>query len=145
MGNLISTRDRPDVLKNRSILVVNDDIRSIFALTAIFEREGANVEIARNGKEALAKLEKHPRLDLVLMDIAMPEMDGYEATREIRKQGRFAGLPIIALLDEVKQNDQELCMEAGINDWHPHLTDLKQLFSLVRVWMPSLKRTYYLV
>ncbi len=137
---LKNMRNREDVFEGRKILVVDDDIRNIFALTAALEQKGAHIEVARNGKEALAKLKDEPRMDLVLMDIMMPEMDGYQATREIRKQKRFAKLPIIAVTAKATKNDRELCMEAGANDYLAKPIDLDQLFSVIRVWAPKLGR-----
>ncbi len=135
---LKTMRSRADVFEGRKILVVDDDVRNIFALTAALEQKGANIEVARNGKEALAKLKEYPLMDLVLMDIMMPEMDGYQATREIRKQKRFAKLPIIAVTAKATKNDQALCMEAGANDYLAKPIDLHQLFSVIRVWSPGL-------
>ena len=137
---LKTVRNRENDFESRKILVVDDDIRNIFALTAALEQKSANVVVARNGKEALAKLEEDPRIDLVLMDIMMPEMDGFQATREIRKQKRFAKLPIIAVTAKATKNDQARCMEAGVNDYLAKPIDLHQLFSLIRVWMPKMGR-----
>jgi len=137
---LKTMRSREDVFEGRKILVVDDDTRNIFALTAALEQKGANIEAARTGKEALRKLEENPHIDLVLMDIMMPEMDGFQATREIRKQKRFARLPIIAVTAKATKGDQVLCMEAGVNDYLAKPIDLHQLFSLIRVWMPKLGR-----
>ena len=133
-------RSREDLFEGRKILVVDDDVRNIFALTAALEQKGANITVARSGKDALVKLAEDPRMDLVLMDIMMPEMDGFQATREIRKQKRFAGLPIIAVTAKATKNDQVLCMEAGANDYLAKPIDLHQLFSLIRVWMPKMGR-----
>ncbi len=135
---LKTMRSREDIFTGRKILVVDDDVRNIFALTAALEQKGASIEVARNGKEALAKLKENPSVDLVLMDIMMPEMDGYQATREIRKQKRFAKLPIIAVTAKATKNDQVLCMEAGANDYLAKPIDLHQLFSAIRVWTPNL-------
>ena len=129
-----------EIFSGKSFLIVDDDVRNIFALTAALEQKGAAIEVARNGKEALAKLKEFPQLDLVLMDIMMPEMDGYQATREIRKQKRFAKLPIIAVTAKATKNDQLLCMEAGANDYLAKPIDLNQLFSAIRVWTPNLGR-----
>ena len=137
---LQTVRSREDLFAGRKILVVDDDARNIFALTAALEQKGATISIARNGKQALTKLEDDPRIDLVLMDIMMPEMDGYQATREIRKQKRFARLPIIAVTAKATKGDQVLCMEAGANDYLAKPIDLHQLFSLIRVWLPKLGR-----
>jgi len=133
-------RSRENAFDGRKILVVDDDVRNIFALTAALEQKGAHIVIARNGKDALSKLQEDPRMDLVLMDIMMPEMDGFQATREIRKQKRFAGLPIIAVTAKATKNDQTLCMEAGATDYLAKPIDLHQLYSLIRVWMPKLGR-----
>ncbi|MGZ3722784.1 MAG: response regulator, partial [Bdellovibrionales bacterium] len=137
---LEAMRNREKIFEGRKILIVDDDARNIFALTAALEHKGAEVEIARNGKEALTKLRDEPRVDLVLMDIMMPEMDGYQATREIRKQKQFSQLPIIAVTAKATKNDRVLCLEAGANDYLSKPIDLQQLFSLVRVWAPKLGR-----
>ena len=97
----------------------------------------ANIVVARNGKEALTRLEEDPTMDLVLMDIMMPEMNGFQATQDIRKQKRFAKLPIIAVTAKATKNDQVLCLEAGANDYLAKPIDLHQLFSVIRVWMPN--------
>jgi CheY-like chemotaxis protein len=137
---LKTVRSREDVFEGRKILIVDDDVRNIFALTAALEQKGASITVARNGKDALAKLNEDPRMDLVLMDIMMPEMDGFQATREIREQKRFAELPIIAVTAKATKNDQALCLEAGMDDYIAKPIDLHQLFSLLRVWMPKLGR-----
>ncbi len=133
-------RNREEDFEGRRILLVDDDIRNIFALTAALEQKGAIIEVARNGKEALARLKDDPHMDIILMDIMMPEMDGYEATREIRKQGIFAKMPIIAITAKATRKDQVLCMEAGANDYLSKPIDLSQLFSLIRIWSPQLGR-----
>ncbi len=134
---LKTLRSSEDIFEGRKILVVDDDVRNIFALTAALEEKGANIVVARNGKEALTRLEEYPLMDLVLMDIMMPEMNGFQATQEIRKQKRFAKLPIIAVTAKATRNDQVLCMEAGANDYLAKPIDLHQLFSVIRVWMPN--------
>jgi PAS domain S-box-containing protein len=136
---LKAARNRTDVFQGRTILVVDDDVRNIFALTAALEQKGATVETARNGKEALAKLKEDSPVDLVLMDVMMPEMDGYQATREIRKQKRSARLAIIAVTAKATRADQVLCMEAGADDYLAKPIDLHQLFALIRIWMPKLR------
>ena len=132
-------RNRERTLEGRRILLVDDDVRNIFALTSALEPQGAILQIARNGREALARLEEQPDTDLVLMDIMMPEMDGYEATRKIRAQKRFANLPVIAITAKAMRDDQEKCLEAGANDYLAKPIDLEKLLSLVRVWMPIRK------
>jgi CheY-like chemotaxis protein len=122
-------------------MIVEDDVRNVYALTNILEPRGAIVEIARNGQEALALLAKssgHPALaiDLVLMDVMMPVMDGLTATREIRKTTGWKNLPIIALTAKAMPDDQQRCIDAGANDYMAKPLDVEKLLSLVRVWMP---------
>ena len=133
-------RDRETALEGRRVLVVEDDVRNIFALTSILEPKGVKVEIARNGREAIAALGRAPdspdgRIDLVLMDIMMPEMDGLTAMREIRKQPRWRKLPIIALTAKAMKDDQEHCLAAGASDYIAKPLDVERLLSLVRVWI----------
>ena len=123
--------------EEKTILLVDDDIRNIFALTSALEQKGAQIVIGRNGYEALEKLEQNPNIDLVLMDIMMPEMDGIEATKRIRKQAKFAKLPIVAVTAKAMKEDQEKCLEAGANDYISKPVDLDKLLSLIRVWMPK--------
>jgi signal transduction histidine kinase/DNA-binding response OmpR family regulator/CHASE3 domain sensor protein len=135
-------RDRESTLEGRRILVVEDDVRNIFALTSVLEPKGAIVTIARNGREALdilTKTSKQPSgaIDLVLMDIMMPEMDGFTAMREIRKRSEWKNLPIIALTAKAMKDDQEKCLAAGANDYIAKPLDVEKLLSLVRVWMPK--------
>jgi len=137
---LKAARDRESAFDGRRILVVEDDVRNIFALSSVLEPMGAKVEIARNGKEALAALDGRPArgngaIDLVLMDIMMPEMDGITAMREIRKRSELAKLPIIALTAKAMQDDQEKCLAAGANDYIAKPLDVEKLLSLIRVWM----------
>jgi CheY-like chemotaxis protein/signal transduction histidine kinase len=137
---LKTARSRDKVFEARKILVVDDDVRNIFALTSALEHKGAVVEIARNGLEAIAKLNETPDIDLVLMDVMMPEMDGYEATAEIRKDPRWRKLPIIAVTAKAMKDDQERCLQAGSNDYLAKPIDLDRLFSLIRVWLPKMER-----
>ncbi len=135
-------RDRGTTLEGRRILVVEDDVRNVFALSSLLEPKGAQVVIARNGREALEALARSQALpdsaiDLVLMDIMMPEMDGLTAMREIRKQPVLRKLPIIALTAKAMRDDQEKCLEAGANDYIAKPLDVEKLLSLVRVWMPK--------
>jgi signal transduction histidine kinase/DNA-binding response OmpR family regulator/CHASE3 domain sensor protein len=133
-------RNRDAVLEGRRILVVEDDVRNVYALANILEPRGAKVEIARNGREALVRLTKSAgedaAIDLVLMDVMMPVMDGLTATREIRKNPEWRKLPIIALTAKAMPDDQQLCIEAGANDYMAKPLDVEKLLSLVRVWMP---------
>ncbi len=116
---------------------MDDDVRNIFALTSVLEQKGATVVAGRNGQEALDKLNQDPKFDLVLMDIMMPEMDGYEATRRIRKQKRFAHLPIIAVTAKARKDEHKKCLEAGTNDYVSKPVDLDKLLSIIRVWAPQ--------
>lgn len=129
-------RNREKIFEGKVILLVDDDVRNIFALSAALESKGAVIETARNGLEAVEKVKSMTNLDLVLMDIMMPEMDGFEATREIRKDPRFRKLPIIAVTAKAMADDQERCREAGANDYLAKPVDLQKLLSLLRVWMP---------
>jgi CheY-like chemotaxis protein/signal transduction histidine kinase/CHASE3 domain sensor protein len=128
-------RSREKTFDQKSIMIVDDDIRNVFALTAALEQKGAQVVIARDGQEALNKLNEDTRVDLVLMDIMMPVMNGYEAMREIRKQARFGKLPIIALTAKAMKDDRELCLNAGANDYLAKPVDVEKLVSLIRIWM----------
>jgi CheY-like chemotaxis protein/signal transduction histidine kinase/CHASE3 domain sensor protein len=133
-------RNRDKLFEGRRILLVDDDVRNIFALTSALEYKGASVDIARNGREALDKLAALPDVDLVLMDIMMPEMDGYTATREIRKNPKWKKLPIIAVTAKAMKDDQDRCLAAGANDYLAKPIELERLFSLIRVWMPKMER-----
>jgi len=137
---LKAVRGRDRVFEGRTILVVDDDVRNVFALTSALEGRGAKIEVGRNGFEAIAKLDEVPGIDLVLMDIMMPGMDGLEATRRIRADGRFDRLPIIAITAKAMKDDQEQCLNAGANDYLAKPIDLSRLYSLLRVWMPTLER-----
>ncbi|MGE6386993.1 response regulator [Pseudomonas sp. NPDC078416] len=137
---LKTARSRDRVFEGRKILVVDDDVRNIFALTSALEHKGAIVEVGRNGLEAIEKLNTVDDIDLVLMDVMMPEMDGYEATIEIRKNPRWRKLPIIAVTAKAMKDDQDRCLQAGSNDYLAKPIDLDRLFSLIRVWMPKMER-----
>ncbi|WBO58137.1 response regulator [Acidocella sp. MX-AZ03] len=135
-------RNRDALLEGRRILVVEDDVRNVYALTNILEPRGALVEIARNGKEALerlatSQLHRELAVDLVLMDVMMPVMDGLTATRAIRENPAWAKLPIIALTAKAMPDDQQRCIEAGASDYMAKPLDVEKLLSLVRVWMPK--------
>ncbi|MBJ3787000.1 response regulator [Devosia sediminis] len=135
-------RNRDALLEGRRILVVEDDVRNVYALTNILEPRGAVVEIARNGQEALDRLakaaeESDTAIDLVLMDVMMPVMDGLTATREIRKNPVWKKLPILALTAKAMPDDQQRCIDAGANDYMAKPLDVEKLLSLVRVWMPK--------
>jgi CheY-like chemotaxis protein/CHASE3 domain sensor protein len=136
---LRQARDREAVFAGRKILIAEDDVRNIFALGHVLEPKGAELIIARNGREAVDQLRRRPDIDLVLMDIMMPEMDGFEAMRAIRglDGARYTKLPIIALTAKAMPDDQERCMRAGANDYIAKPLDVEMLLSLIRVWMPK--------
>ena len=135
---LRQARQRDAVLDGRRILLAEDDVRNIFALSSVFEPLGAKLVIARNGKEALQKLEaERSQIDLVLMDIMMPEMDGLTALRHIREHAEWASLPVIALTAKAMADDRERCLAAGANDYIAKPIDIDKLVSLCRVWMPK--------
>ena len=134
-------RHRDALLEGRRILIVEDDVRNVYALTNILEPRGALIQIARNGQEALDALEKSiaddaSKIDLVLMDVMMPVMDGLTATRAIRKNPDWKKLPIITLTAKAMPDDQQRCIDAGANDYMAKPLDVEKLLSLVRVWMP---------
>jgi CheY-like chemotaxis protein/signal transduction histidine kinase len=138
---LKSARDRENALEGRRVLVVEDDVRNVFALSSVLEPKGISVVIARNGREALEVLSRSQhdgsRIDLVLMDIMMPEMDGLTAMREIRKRSEWKNLPIIALTAKAMADDHDKSLAAGANDYIAKPLDVEKLLSLVRVWMPK--------
>ena len=124
-----------NILENKTILVVDDDMRNVFALSSLLESYNAKVIIGKNGLEGIEKLNEHPETDLVLMDIMMPEMDGYEATKKIRKDKRFKDIPIIALTAKAMKEDREKCIAAGANEYLAKPIDRDKLISLLRVWL----------
>ena len=126
---------RDDIFENKKLLVVDDDMRNIYSVSAILEEKGFDIEIATNGQEAIEALNDAPDKDLVLMDIMMPEMDGYEAMQIIRKDARFSSLPIIALTAKAMKGDKQKCVAAGANDYITKPLDADKLLSLIRVWL----------
>ncbi|MDR5761289.1 response regulator [Caballeronia sp. LZ035] len=129
------SRSRDRVLDGRRVLLVDDDIRNIFSLSSALEHQGLKVDIGRNGFEAIEALNKNPDIDVVLMDVMMPGMDGLEATRRIREDARFRKLPIIAITAKAMKDDQEQCLAAGASDYLAKPIDIDRLYSLLRVWM----------
>jgi CheY-like chemotaxis protein len=123
------------VFTGKHVLVVDDDVRNIFALTSLLEAHGMNIGFAENGKDAIMRLKQDAAYDLVLMDVMMPEMDGYETTRAIRATPEFKNLPIIALTAKAMKGDREKCIEAGASDYITKPVDSDQLLSLMRVWL----------
>jgi CheY-like chemotaxis protein/CHASE3 domain sensor protein len=122
-------------IKGKKVLIVDDDMRNIFALSSALQSYDMEVEIAGDGEEAIAKLEEITDIDIVLMDIMMPKMDGYEATRYIRKQNKWAKLPVIALTAKAMKDDREKCIEAGANDYITKPVDMDRLISLMQLWL----------
>jgi CheY-like chemotaxis protein len=124
-----------EALRNRKALVVDDDARNIFALTTVLENHDMKVLSATNGRQAIEIIKHEPDLSVVLMDIMMPDMDGYETLREIRKQPEFRALPILALTAKAMKGDREKCLEAGASDYIAKPVNTDQLVSLLRVWL----------
>ncbi|HEX6573898.1 MAG TPA: HAMP domain-containing protein [Gemmatimonadaceae bacterium] len=127
--------DADAVIAGKRILIVDDDVRNIFSLTSVLEDHGMNVRFSENGKDALAALREDPGVDAILMDVMMPEMDGYETTRAIREMPEFKSLPIIALTAKAMKGDREKCIAAGASDYITKPVDTEQLLSLLRVWL----------
>src|SRR4051812_6952237 len=123
------------VFQGKKVLVVDDDVRNVFALTSVLEANGMEVLFAENGREAIEAIEANPEVDLVLMDVMMPELDGYEATRVIRRNPAFKRLPIIALTAKAMKGDREDSIAAGASDYITKPVDVDQLLSLMRVWL----------
>ncbi|EKF73600.1 sensor histidine kinase/respose regulator [Alcanivorax hongdengensis A-11-3] len=126
---------RDDIFEGKQLLLVDDDMRNIYALSAQMEELGFEITLANNGREALEALDANPAMDIVLMDIMMPEMDGYEAMGHIREQKRFAKLPILALTAKAMKDDRAKCIDAGANDYCSKPIDMAKLTSLLRVWL----------
>jgi CheY-like chemotaxis protein len=127
--------NKDGLLEGKKILIVDDDIRNSFALSKLLADKGIIVKIAQDGQKALDLLAKNTDIDLVLMDIMMPVMDGYETTKRIRAQQAFRTLPILALTAKAMKGDREKCLSAGANDYLPKPVDVDRLFSMLRVWL----------
>jgi CheY-like chemotaxis protein len=123
------------LFQGKKVLIVDDDVRNVFALTSALEANGMEVRFAENGREAIEALESDKEVDLVLMDVMMPEMDGYEATRAIRERPQFEKLPIIALTAKAMKGDRERSIASGASDYITKPVDTDQLLSLLRVWL----------
>jgi len=124
-----------EILKHKVVLVVDDDIRNVYSLTNLLEEESMTCLVAENGRVALKVLAENPSIDIILMDVMMPEMDGYEATREIRKMEQFDKVPIIAITAKAMKGDREKCLAVGMSDYISKPVNIEQLLSLMRVWL----------
>jgi CheY-like chemotaxis protein len=134
---LVEARRRDRVLGGSRVLIIDDDVRNIFAVTSALEAQHVEVLCAESGAEGLDLLERNPNIDAVLMDIMMPEMDGYEVMRRIRAKERFRDLPIIAVTAKAMRADREKCIEAGASDYLAKPVDIGRLLSLLRVRLQS--------
>jgi signal transduction histidine kinase/DNA-binding response OmpR family regulator len=133
--NTTNTGVLQEVLKDKTVLIADDDIRNIYSLTKSLEAYHMKVVSATDGKEALKQLQEHPDVDIVLMDMMMPEMDGYESTKRIKSNPAFRKLPVIAVTAKAMTGDREKCIEAGASDYISKPVDIDQLLSLLRVWL----------
>jgi len=120
-----------------TLLLAEDDMRTVYALSALLTGKGATVLVADTGREALELLAQNPRIDAVLMDIMMPEMDGYEATRRLRADPRFRTLPVIALTAKAMKGERERCLAAGASDYLTKPIDSDKLLRAVQAWLPG--------
>jgi CheY-like chemotaxis protein len=137
---LAAARAVDQKLSGRKILIVDDDLRNIFALTSALETHEMNLTLAENGRKGIEALRANPDVELVLMDIMMPEMDGFEAMRLIRKMPEYKKLPIIALTAQAMKGDRERCIEAGATDYIAKPVEIDQLLALMRVWLPEARK-----
>jgi len=128
-------REKNPSLYGRAVLAIDDDVRNIFALTAILERHGLKMYFAESGQSGISMLKRHTDIDIVLMDVMMPEMDGYQATRAIRAMPQFAGLPIVALTAKAMKGDREKCIASGASDYIAKPVDVEKLLAMLRVWI----------
>jgi len=131
---LKTQREESDKISGRKVLIVDDDVRNIFALTSVLESHGLDVIYAENGKDGIDALERNPDVDVVLMDVMMPEMDGYETMRAIRGDPAHKSLPIIAITAKALKDDRERCIQAGASDYLPKPVDADKLLELIRLW-----------
>jgi CheY-like chemotaxis protein len=123
------------VFVGKKVLIVDDDVRNVFALTSALEANGMDVVFAENGREGIEMLKANDDVDIVLMDVMMPELDGYETTRAIRELPQFEKLPVIALTAKAMKGDRERSIAAGASDYITKPVDTDQLLSLMRVWL----------
>ena len=127
-------RAKEDEVSGKKVLIVDDDVRNIFALTSVLESHGLEVLYAENGKDGIDTLERNPDVDLVLMDVMMPEMDGYQTMRAIRGDPAHKALPIIAITAKALKEDREKCIQAGASDYLPKPVDATKLLDVIRLW-----------
>ena len=133
--NIKSSHEKENSLINKKILIVDDDMRNVFSLTSALEEKGIKVIVGRNGEEGIQKLQENSDIDLIIMDVMMPEMDGYTAMKEIRKEKQFKSIPIIAITAKAMKDDRQKCIEAGADDYLTKPVDISKLISLLRVWL----------
>jgi HAMP domain-containing protein/signal transduction histidine kinase/CheY-like chemotaxis protein len=134
-GLLASIRHREPILAGRKVLIVDDDVRNIFSLASALEQHQMEVFHAETGRDGIGLLEQTPSVDLVLMDVMMPDMDGYETMRSIRARDRFKTLPIIAITAKAMKGDREKCLDAGASDYAAKPVDIDQILSIIRIWL----------
>ncbi|MCK5720671.1 MAG: response regulator, partial [Thiomargarita sp.] len=127
--------DKEAILRDKKVLIVDDDVRNVFALATVLEDKDMEVVVGKDGEQGLKMLEEVDDIAIVLMDIMMPGMDGYEAMQRIRKQARHRHLPIIALTAKAMKGDKAKCIDAGANDYLSKPVDTNKLLSLMRVWL----------
>jgi CheY-like chemotaxis protein len=131
---LRSQREESESVAGKKVLIVDDDVRNIFALTSVLESHGIDAVYAENGKDAIVALERNPDVDVVLMDVMMPEMDGYQTMRAIRSDPSHKALPIIAITAKALKEDREKCIQAGASDYLPKPVENEKLLELIRLW-----------
>jgi CheY-like chemotaxis protein len=124
-------------LAGYKLVIAEDDMRTVYALSALLTSKGAEVLLAETGREALELLDRNPDTDAVLMDIMMPEMDGYEATRKLRADRRFRTLPVIALTAKAMKGERDRCLEAGASDYLSKPIDTDKLLEALKTWLPG--------
>ena len=132
---MASIHDREALFAGKKVLLVDDDMRNIFSLGGLLEERGLNVFTAKNGQEALDFLAENPGIDILLTDIMMPGMDGYELIQKVRAQDKYARLPILALTAKAMKTDRERCMEVGATDYLSKPINIDRLLSTLRVWL----------
>ena len=133
--NIKYNHERESSLANKKILIIDDDMRNVFSLSSALEEKGISIVVGRNGAEGIEKLHENLDIDLIIMDVMMPEMDGYTAMNKIRKDAKFQNIPIIAITAKAMKDDRQKCIEAGANDYLTKPIEIDRLISLLRVWL----------